>query len=133
VDLSCATSPTGCRTEVREGNIAIFLRCTREVEARDEALGRAKLAAAEQQQIVQGIHQALIALSEHPAIKAKDADGCNAYLSRISSGAAVDEPWSAQGQTRLALYVGFLGGTGRSWRAGAGDVGAATFWRIGLN
>ncbi|MGX9428842.1 ATP-binding protein [Bradyrhizobium sp. LeoA1S1] len=61
----------------------IDLRRTRQVEVRDEALGRAKLAAAEQQQIVQGVHQALIALSEHPAIKAKDADGCNVYLSRI--------------------------------------------------
>jgi hypothetical protein len=43
----------------------IDLRRTREVEVQDEALGVAKLAAAEQMQIVQGIHQALIALSEH--------------------------------------------------------------------
>jgi signal transduction histidine kinase len=61
----------------------IDLRSTREVEVHDEALGLAKLAAAEQQQIVQGIRQALIALSELPAIKAKDVQGCNAYLSRI--------------------------------------------------
>ncbi|MGY3618238.1 ATP-binding protein [Bradyrhizobium sp. USDA 10063] len=61
----------------------IDLRRTRQVEVQNEALGLAKLAAAEQQQIVQGIHQALIALSEHPAIKVKDADGCNAYLSRV--------------------------------------------------
>jgi signal transduction histidine kinase len=47
------------------------------------ALGLAKLAAAEQQQIIQGIRQALIALSELPAIKAKDAPGCEAYLARI--------------------------------------------------
>jgi signal transduction histidine kinase/HAMP domain-containing protein len=59
------------------------LRRARQVEVQDEALGLAKLAAAEQQQIVQGIHQALIALSELPAIKAKDIQGCNAYLSRI--------------------------------------------------
>lgn len=61
----------------------IDLRRTREVEVQDEALGLAKLAAAEQQQIVQGVRQALIALSELPAIKAKDVQGCNAYLSRI--------------------------------------------------
>jgi signal transduction histidine kinase/CheY-like chemotaxis protein len=61
----------------------IDLRRTREVEVHNEALGLAKLAAAEQQQIVQGVRQALIALSELPAIKAKDADGCHAYLSRI--------------------------------------------------
>jgi len=61
----------------------IDLRRTREVEVQEEALGLAKLAAAEQQQIVQGVRQALIALSELPAIKAKDVQGCNAYLSRI--------------------------------------------------
>ena len=61
----------------------IDLRRTREVEVRDEALGLAKLAAAEQQQIVQGVRQALIALSEVPAIKAKDVQGCNAYFSKI--------------------------------------------------
>lgn len=61
----------------------IDLRRTRKVEVQDEALGLARLAAAEQQQIVQGVHQALIALSELPAIKAKDVQGCNAYLSRI--------------------------------------------------
>ncbi len=61
----------------------IDLRRTREVEVQDEALGLAKLAAAEQQQIVQGVRQALIALSELPAIKAKDVEGCNTYLSRI--------------------------------------------------
>jgi signal transduction histidine kinase len=61
----------------------IDLRRTREVEVQEEALGLAKLAAAEQQQIVQGVRQALIALSEVPAIKAKDVEGCNSYLSRI--------------------------------------------------
>ena len=38
---------------------------------------------AEQQQIVQGIRQVLIALSEAPAIKAKDGPACNAYLAGI--------------------------------------------------
>ena len=59
------------------------LRRAREVEVQDQALSLAKLAAAEQQQIVQGIRQTLIALSELPAIKAKDPQGCNAYLSKI--------------------------------------------------
>ena len=48
----------------------------------EQVLGLAKLAAAEQQQIVRGIRQALIALSELPAIKAKDIYGCETYLSR---------------------------------------------------
>ncbi|MET0220992.1 MAG: ATP-binding protein [Tardiphaga sp.] len=59
------------------------LRRSREMEVQEQVLGLAKLAAAEQQQIVQGISQALIALSEVPAIKAKDAQRCEDYLSRI--------------------------------------------------
>ena len=49
------------------------LRRTRQIEVQRQANNLADLAAAEQRQIVQGIHQALIALSELPAIKAKDA------------------------------------------------------------
>jgi signal transduction histidine kinase len=56
------------------------LRRARQVEVQNQALSLAKLAAAEQQQIVQGIRQVLIALSEAPAIKAKDGPACNAYL-----------------------------------------------------
>jgi signal transduction histidine kinase len=56
------------------------LRRARQVEVQQQALSLAKLAAAEQQQIVQGIRQVLIALSELPAIKAKDVKACNAYL-----------------------------------------------------
>ncbi|MDB5406765.1 MAG: hypothetical protein JWL84_1677, partial [Rhodospirillales bacterium] len=59
------------------------LRRSRQVEVQQQALGLAKVAAAEPQQIVQGIWQVLIALSELPAIKAKDSQGCNAYLSTI--------------------------------------------------
>jgi PAS domain S-box-containing protein len=59
------------------------LRRARQVEVQNQALRLARLAAAEQQQIVQGIRQVLIALSELPAIKAKDAQGCNADLSKI--------------------------------------------------
>jgi len=59
------------------------LRRARHVEVQNQALNLAELAAAELRQIVQGIHQALIALSELPAIKAKDAEGCNAYLAKI--------------------------------------------------
>ncbi|WP_027583863.1 ATP-binding protein [Bradyrhizobium sp. Ai1a-2] len=59
------------------------LRFSHQMEVQELALGLAKLAAAEQQQIIQGIRQALIALSELPAIKAKDSRGCEAYLSRI--------------------------------------------------
>ena len=59
------------------------LHRARQVEVHDEVLGLARLAAAEQQQIVQGIRQALIALSELRSVKAKDVHECNAYLSRI--------------------------------------------------
>ena len=48
------------------------LRAARQIELQNQALNLAKLAAAEQQQIVQGIHQVLVALSELPAIKARD-------------------------------------------------------------
>jgi signal transduction histidine kinase/HAMP domain-containing protein len=60
------------------------LRRSRQMEVQEQALGLAKLAAAEQQQIIQGIRQVLIALSELPAIKAKETQACNAYLSTIS-------------------------------------------------
>jgi PAS domain S-box-containing protein len=56
------------------------LRRVRQVEVQNQALSLAKLAAAEQEQIVQGIRQVLIALSELRAIKARDSKTCNAYL-----------------------------------------------------
>jgi signal transduction histidine kinase len=59
------------------------LRRTRQIEVQNQALNLAELAAAKQLQIVQGIHQTLIALSELPAIKAKDVEACNAYLAKI--------------------------------------------------
>jgi PAS domain S-box-containing protein len=59
------------------------LRRTRQVEVQNQALSLAKLAAAEQQQIVQGIRQVLIAMSELPAIKARDSRACDAYLAAI--------------------------------------------------
>src|SRR6202011_5102321 len=59
------------------------LRRARQVEVQNQALSLAKLAAAEQQQIVQGIRQVLIALSELPAIKARDSQACNAYLAAM--------------------------------------------------
>jgi PAS domain S-box-containing protein len=59
------------------------LRRTRQIEVQHQALRLARLAAAEQQQIVQGIRQVLIALSELPAIKAKDSAACNAYLATM--------------------------------------------------
>jgi PAS domain S-box-containing protein len=59
------------------------LRRTRQVEVQNQALSMAKLAAAEQQQIVQGIRQVLVAMSELPAIKARDSRACDAYLAAI--------------------------------------------------
>src|SRR4030081_947895 len=59
------------------------LRRTRQVEVQNQVLSLAKLAAAEQQQIVQGIRQVLIAMSELPSIKARDSQACDAYLAGI--------------------------------------------------
>src|SRR4030081_2432959 len=59
------------------------LRRTRQVEVQNQVLSLAKLAAAEQQQIVQGIRQVLIAMSELPSIKARDSQACDAYLAAI--------------------------------------------------
>src|ERR1700722_19291625 len=52
----------------------------RQIEIQDQALSLAKLAGAEQQQIVQGIREVLIAMSELPSIKTKDKEACDAYL-----------------------------------------------------
>jgi signal transduction histidine kinase len=59
------------------------LRRARQVEVQNQALSLAKLAAAEQQQIVQGIRQVLIALSELQSIKTKDSQACDAYLAAM--------------------------------------------------
>jgi signal transduction histidine kinase/CheY-like chemotaxis protein len=59
------------------------LRRARQIEVQNQALNLAELAAAEQQQIVQGIHQVLITLSELPSIRARDSDSCNAYMGAI--------------------------------------------------
>jgi hypothetical protein len=60
----------------------IDLRRARHVEVQRHALGLARLAAAEQQQFVQGIRQVMIALSELPAIRAKDTVACEATFRR---------------------------------------------------
>lgn len=59
------------------------LRRTRQVEVQNQALNLAELAAAEQRQIIQGIHQVLITLSELEPIKARDSRSCNAYMAAI--------------------------------------------------
>src|SRR5262245_13199346 len=56
------------------------LRRARQVEVRDQALSLARLVASDQQQIVQGIRQVLIALSELQSIKTRNRDACNSYL-----------------------------------------------------
>jgi hypothetical protein len=70
------------------------LRRARQVEVQNQALSLAKLAAAEQQQIVQGIREVLIAMSELPSIKARDSQACNAYLAAM--------------QRRFPAFVTFL-------------------------
>lgn len=68
-----------------QGYIEFDLRRAREIEVCRLALSLAKQAAAEQQQMVQGIRQVLLALSEFPAIKARDSQACNAYLAELQS------------------------------------------------
>src|SRR3979490_66417 len=58
-------------------------RRARQAEVQNQALSLAKLAAAEQQQIVQGIRQVLIAMSELPSIKTRDSQSCDAYLAAM--------------------------------------------------
>jgi signal transduction histidine kinase len=70
------------------------LRRARQVEVQNQALSLAKLAAAEQQQIVQGIRQVLIAMSELPSIKTRDSQACNAYLAAM--------------QQRFPAFISFL-------------------------
>lgn len=55
----------------------------RQVEIHDQALSLARLAGADQQHIVQGIHEVLIAMSEVPSIKSKDREACDAYLAAM--------------------------------------------------
>jgi PAS domain S-box-containing protein len=70
-------------TVLIQGYNELALRRSRQIEVRDQALSLAKLAAAEQQQIIQGIREVLIALSELPAIRTKDIPSCQAYLAAI--------------------------------------------------
>ena len=93
----CASSgnrdPVVQRFDLRSYN-EFDLRRSWRMEVQDQALGLAKLAAAEQQQVVEGIHQVLIALSELPAVKAKDPQACSAYLLAI--------------QRRYPAFLGFI-------------------------
>lgn len=58
-------------------------RHARQLEVQNQVLTVARLAAADQQQIVQEIHQVLVVLSELEPIKAKDAPRCNALLAAM--------------------------------------------------
>jgi PAS domain S-box-containing protein len=77
------------------------LRRARQVEVQNQALSLAKLAAAEQQQIVQGIRQVLIAMSELPAIKTRDSQACDAYLAAM--------------QRRFPAFIAFLVTDMKGW------------------
>jgi signal transduction histidine kinase/HAMP domain-containing protein len=77
------------------------LRRARQIEVQNQALSLAKLAAAEQQQIVQGIRQVLIAMSELPSIKTRDSQACNAYLAAM--------------QQRFPAFVTFLVADMNGW------------------
>src|SRR6185437_8979617 len=105
------------------------LRRSRQMEVQEQALGLAKLAAAQQQQIVGGIRHVLIALSELPAIKAKAAEKCSTYLSTIKrrypaflSFAAVD----MNGQAFCSTNGKTANVADRSYFAGATRTGEFT-------
>jgi signal transduction histidine kinase len=61
----------------------VVLLRSREVEVQEHVASLARLSAAEQQQIVQGIRQVLIAMSELPSVKTRDRQACNAYLAAL--------------------------------------------------
>ncbi len=61
----------------------IVLRQAHSIEIRSQVLSFTRLAAAEQSQMIQGIHQILVTLSELPAIKSKDSRACNDYLAAV--------------------------------------------------
>ena len=61
----------------------VSLLRSREVEIQNHAASLARLSAAEQQQIVQGIRQVLVAMSELPSVKTRDSQACNAYLAAL--------------------------------------------------
>jgi signal transduction histidine kinase/CheY-like chemotaxis protein len=77
------------------------LRRTRQVDVQNQVLSLAKLAAAEQQQIVQGIRQVLIAMSELPSIKTRDSQACDAYLAAM--------------QQRFPAFITFLVADSNGW------------------
>jgi PAS domain S-box-containing protein len=61
------------------------LRRSRELDVQDQVLSLARLSASDQQQIVQGIRQVLIAMSELPSIRARDSHECNAYFGALQT------------------------------------------------
>jgi HAMP domain-containing protein len=61
------------------------LRRSRELDVQGQVLSLARLSASDQQQIVQGIRQVLIAMSELPSIRARDSHECNAYLGALET------------------------------------------------
>jgi signal transduction histidine kinase/HAMP domain-containing protein len=62
-----------------------ILRRARQLEVGNQAVNSAKRAAAELQQVVQGIRQVLMALSELPAIKENKSEVCNESLAGMKS------------------------------------------------
>jgi hypothetical protein len=86
------------------------LRRARQVEVQNQALSLAKLAAAEQQQIVQGIRQVLIAMSELPSIKARDSQACERGDDALAVGAERRAPHTTRvARERLADRLAALG------------------------
>jgi signal transduction histidine kinase/HAMP domain-containing protein len=118
----------------------IELRRARQIEVQNQALGLAKLAAEEQQQVIQGIRQVLIALSELPAIKARDSKACNAALAGMKSRFPAfltfvvtdlnGQPFCDTNRDREAVNV-----SGRAYFADALKTGAFTVgqFSIGLS
>ncbi len=72
-----------CVIAIQEYNV--FPELLANFEIRDQAVNGAKIAAAEQRQVVERIQAMMVTLSEIPAVKSKDRLACNAYLTTMQS------------------------------------------------
>jgi PAS domain S-box-containing protein len=96
--IAAALLPPLCMQMFNE----IALRQAREADVRDQVLRQARDMAAELDRIIAGVHNALVATAEFPAVKTADPIGCARLLASVSA--------------RLALMhdMELVGGDGRS-------------------
>lgn len=66
-------------------NNEIELRAAREMEVRDNAVAQARQIAAEQERLIDGIHQVLIALAQLPMVRGHDAEMCSPLFAALQA------------------------------------------------